>query len=207
MTKAQKNATPSLLRQAWLEAATAALRSRFASAGYSVPDALRVSCGFPKGSHGRAKAIGQCWATEASSDSHNEIFISPELGDAVRIFGVIAHELAHAAVGVDKGHKRPFKQCAVAVGLCGKMTATDETPEFQAWASGEIARIGAYPGGTLISIGRKKQTTRLLKCVCPDCDYTARVTRKWVESAGAPICPADEISMKCDEVDDEDGED
>lgn len=35
-----------------------------------------------------------------------------------------------------------------------------------------------------------KQTTRLIKCVCPadDCGYTVRVTQKWLD-VGAPHCP------------------
>jgi len=32
-----------------------------------------------------------------------------------------------------------------------------------------------------------KQTTRLVKCVCPDCGYTIRVTRKWLDT-GLPYC-------------------
>ena len=60
--------------------AVVALRERFEQAGHSVPETVRVSIGFPQGSHGRAKAIGHCWVNECSADSYNEIFISPELG-------------------------------------------------------------------------------------------------------------------------------
>lgn len=190
----------SLARQKWLEAAVAALRKRFARAGYTVPESVRVSVGFPKGSHGRAKAIGQCWAREASSDSHNEIFISPELGGAnngARIMGVLAHELAHATVGVEAGHKAAFKQCAEAVGLTGKMTATTETDEFNEWASAVIERVGEYPAGAMTGQARKKQGTRLLKCECEDCGYTVRITRKWLDVA-VPSCPLDETPMRCD---------
>lgn len=203
MTK-RTNETPSMKRQAWLESATSLLRKRFTSAGYKVPDAIRISCGFPKGAGARNKSIGQCWATDASSDQHNEIFISPEIGDGVVIFGIIAHELAHAVVGVDKGHKRPFKQCAEKVGLTGKMTATVGSPDFDKWAKSEIAKIGKYPGGIIIDNGKKKQTTRLLKCECSTCGYTARVTRKWIDAAGTPVCPTDLDTMLCDDVDAED---
>jgi hypothetical protein len=37
--------TPSMRRQAWLEKAIIALRTRFAAAGYTVPAAVRVSVG------------------------------------------------------------------------------------------------------------------------------------------------------------------
>lgn len=35
---------------------------------------------------------------------------------------------------------------------------------------------------------KKKQTTRHIKCVCPECGYVARITRKWI-NAGCPACP------------------
>jgi len=183
-------------RHAWLEAATHALRDRFAAAGFTVPDAVRVSIGIPKGSHGRTKTIGQCWGAEASSDKHYEVFISPELSSSVRILGVLAHELAHATVGTAAGHKGPFKRCAEAIGLAGPMTSTTETAAFTTWADVLVdASLGPYPAGSLDLGSRKKQTTRLLKCECEECGYTVRITRKWLESVGAPLCPADEIPM------------
>lgn len=165
-----------------------------------------MSIGFPKGSGGRRKTIGQCWASELSGDQHNEVFISPEIGDGVQIFDIMAHEFVHATVGLKAGHKRPFKTCAEAVGLTGKMTATTGTDEFNTWAREQIERIGKFPGAALSIAGRKKQTTRLLKCECEDCGYTARITRKWVEEAGTPLCPTDQISMVCEAIDEEEGE-
>lgn len=44
--------------------------------------------------------------------------------------------------------------------------------------------------------GKKKQSTRMIKASCPECGYTVRVTRKWLDTAGAPICPACEEQMK-----------
>lgn len=35
----------------------------------------------------------------------------------------------------------------------------------------------------------KKQKTRMLKCECAECGYTVRTARKWLEQAGAPLCP------------------
>lgn len=204
-----KTVSPSMARQVWLEGALSALRKHFVANGYTCPDAVRVSCGFPKGSTGRAqnsKTIGQCWATDASGDKHNEIFISPELGGkhmGKRIMGVIAHEMVHATVGLKAKHRGPFRKCAEKIGLCGKMTATEETPEFNAFAAGVIERIGDYPAGALSLSGVKKQTTRMLKCECSQCGYVARISKKWAD-VGAPICPTDEIQMTCDAPDDDD---
>lgn len=49
------------------------------------------------------------------------------------------------------------------------------------------ADLGPYPHAALSPGEGKKQTTRLLKCVCPKCDYTARITLTWIEQ-GLPIC-------------------
>jgi hypothetical protein len=185
-----KAPTSSLTRQGWLERVVAALRDLFKAKGYVVPASVRVSIGWPRGSHGRGRAIGQCWAIEASSDKYNEIFISPELGsDSIEVIGVLTHELVHAVVGTKAGHKRPFKQCAEAVGLVGKMTSTKEGDELRRWASARIDEIGKYPAGSLALHMRQKQTTRLIKCECGVCGYVARVARKWIDDVGAPICP------------------
>jgi hypothetical protein len=199
MTASFKQAlVSSYARHDWIEKATAALRTRFAELAYTVPAEVRVSIGFPKGSgSGNSTKIGQCWAPAASADSYSEIFVSPELNDGARIMGVLAHELVHATVGCEAGHKAPFKRCAETIGLTGKMTATTETTEFNAWATTVMARIGAYPAGGMITGGRKKQSTRLLKCECTDCGYTARVSAKWV-AEGTPICPIDDLPMHCD---------
>ena len=184
--------TPSLERQQWLERAAEALRARFDEAGYAVPQKIRVSIGWPKRS-ASCGAIGECWATEASSDRHAELFISPELMDSVEIVGVLAHELVHATVGVSAGHGKPFKQCALKIGLVGPMRATTAGPEFMTWAEALFKRIGPYPAGFLTDMPR--QTTRLLPCRCPNCGYAARVTRKWLSLSGPPLCPSDRIPM------------
>jgi hypothetical protein len=107
--------------------------------------------------------------------------------------GVLAHELVHATVGNDAGHRKPFRQCALKIGLCGQMRATLETPEFVAWAQEQFQRIGTYPAGFLTD--SPKQGTRLLKCECPACGYIARVSQKWLQTSGPPICPTDNITM------------
>jgi len=209
-------AATSAERHVWIEKGTAALRKKFTALGYEVPEAVRVSIGWPKGNHGKARAIGQCWSLMSSDDAHNEIFISPELGHApraqdkgkveasVRILGVLAHEMVHAVVGTEAGHRAAFKKVALAIGLEGKMTATTEAPDFVAWAKALVEKIGQYPAGRLRHDGKggKKQSTRMLKCQCGECGYTVRLTKKWLE-VGEPICPVDDISMVCDNPDEE----
>ena len=156
--------------------------------------------GWPKGSHGRDRTLGQCWSALASKDGHFEIFLTPLLGtkDTMSIIGTLAHELVHATVGTEAGHKGPFKWCAVAIGLTGKMTATTEGPLFRAWAEPLIARIGDFPAGALMDAppGYKPQNTRMIKCTCPDCGYVARTTRKWLTEKGPLTCTSDQVLLE-----------
>jgi hypothetical protein len=184
--------TPSLERQEWLERAVEGLRARFAAAGYDIPRKIRTSIGWPKRA-ASCGAVGECWSIEASSDGHHEVFVSPELMDGAEIVGVLAHELVHATVGNKAGHGKPFKHCALKIGLAGPMLSTTPGPEFTAWTEALFERIGPYPAGFLSY--SPKQGTRQLKCECPACGYIARVTRKWILAAGPPICPSDQIPM------------
>jgi hypothetical protein len=188
----------------WLETATVALRRLFADKGYKVPDKVRVSMGWP--STRKGGRIGECWYPPASADGHAEIFISPEIGVPARasearklaasisILATLAHELVHATQGAKASHGPLFKRCAVAIGLTGKMTATEAGAAFKEWAAPLIEEIGVFPAGGLTAgtgtAERKKQSTRLLKVCCPECGYTARVTNKWICDAGTPLCPS-----------------
>ena len=185
--------TSSLERQQWLELAVEALRVRFADAGYSIPQKVRVAIGWPKRA-ASCGAIGECWAVDASSDQHAELFISPRLTETARIVDVLAHELVHATVGTTAGHGTPFKQCALKIGLVGPMRSTTAGPEFSAWTEALFKRIGPYPAGFLTDT--PKQGTRMLRCQCPACGYIARVSRRWLDLAGPPICPTDRIALQ-----------
>jgi hypothetical protein len=188
-------------RHAWLEDAAAFARDIVNAAGATLPepvqvhDRLRVSVSWPFGTR---KAIGQCWHAEASGDGSREVFISPALEDSVKIVGVLVHELCHASLDKEAKHGAPFKRLATACGLCGKMTATEEGPELTAAIQAWVKARGDYPCKALdpAGIGRKVQTSRLLKCECPTCGYVARITRQWIETAGLPICPIDDVSFE-----------
>ena len=53
----------------------------------------------------------------------------------------------------------------------------------------------------------KKQAARMLKCECATCGYTVRTARKWLETAGAPLCPIEDHGpMHHDMLDDQDAE-
>lgn len=187
-----------LTREQWLERAISALRPWFKQNGYTVPRNVRAACGFPhKGAASRKNArIGECWDSRASEAKRFEIFVSPVLGDSMEVFETLTHELCHVTVGIKAKHGPVFKRCATAVGLEGKMTSTESGEKLIAFGKKTFKRIGRYPHKRLKLTFREKQTTRLLKCECPECGYTARVTAMWIENAGAPICPLDEIAME-----------
>jgi hypothetical protein len=183
--------TISLTREQWLSQATEDLRALFKQHGDTIPTQVRSSCGFPSKSAlaSKNRRIGECWSSAASADSHAEIFISPTISDSARVLDILAHELIHAVHPGD-GHGKKFGKTARAIGLEGKMTATVAGAQFTAWATPVLARLGAYPHADLVpSNAQKKQTTRMLKCYCPECGYTVRVAGKWLEAMGAPMCP------------------
>jgi hypothetical protein len=180
-------------REQWLNDFANAARPKFKEVGAELPKAIRMSIGFPsKGI--RAKTIGECWASDTSTDKHAEIFIRPSLqASASRIADVLTHELIHAALGHEEGHGKQFKRVATALGLTGKMTATVAGPEWYEWAKPILKQIGKFPGAELtgaIAGGKKKQTTRMLKCECDGCGFIFRTTRKNIEAAEALVCPA-----------------
>lgn len=120
------------------------------------------------------------------------MFVSPVLAEPVRVLGVLVHELTHAGVGVKHGHDAVFGAAARAMLLEGKLTATTEGKPFKAEIAEPILKkLGTYPHAVLttggISTGPKKQNTRLVKAMCPDCECTVRVTAKWL-GTGTPAC-------------------
>lgn len=212
MSKLEDSA--SYKRARWLEQAVHDLRPYFAeNTNHQVPDDIRVSIGWPRGSRGGrgGKTIGQCWHRTSVTDGHAEIFISPELGrktDSVRILGTLAHEVAHSALPEKVGHRKPFALLATALGLEGKPTHTTEGPKFKEWANSFVDRNGIFPGGAInINAQHKKQGTRLLKCECEECGYTVRTTAKWIDEAGTPFCGVKSHGrMTTDYEGEEDGE-
>lgn len=185
-------------REDWLNAAVVALRPIFAARGYEVPTNLRVSCGWPGGGS-RNKRIGECWPAEASKDGTFEVFISPRLADGPMVMATLVHELVHPTVGLKEKHNNVFAKCARAVHLTGKMTSTVAGEGFDEKIMAPVMKaVGSpYPHAALGSNPlEKKQSTRMLKCVCKECGYTVRTTAKWLDTIGPPICPCNEYRME-----------
>ena len=170
-----------MTREEWLNRFVDHARPVFIDCDAPLPANIRVAIGFC--STGRKSSrIGECWSSEASADKHFEIFIHPGLqSDTSRIAGILTHELCHTAAPGD-GHGKRFGKAARAVGLEGKLTATTEGAAWHAWADPILERLGPLPGADLVgsAMGRKKQTTRLIKAECTECGLIFRITSKYV---------------------------
>lgn len=178
-------------REEWLTRAIPDLESMIVNAGAPALKAVRVTVSWPASGH-KGKAIGECYHPSVSADGSSQITINPKLNDPVEVLGVLLHELIHASVGIDCGHKGAFKRTAKRVGLAGKMKATTPGPELTLRLKGMLTQLGAFPHSPMsMGVRQKVQTTRLLKIECPSCGYTCRTTSKWIE-AGYPTCPCGE---------------
>jgi hypothetical protein len=192
MNSTQKDSTQDkgMNREQWLEAAVNELRPVFKNAGFTIPPRMYVSVGWPSsgGTKRKNTTIGQAWSPENSADKVGHIFISPVLDNVVDVLATLVHEVGHIVVGLKHGHKAPFVRFCKAIGLEGKPTATYAGDDLVKTLDALVEKIGDYPHAKLAPSERKVQGTRLLKVQCPDCGYTIRVTRKWLDE-GVPTCP------------------
>jgi len=202
-------------REEWLQAAIPGLSALLQADAWGEleePDGgfpeVRVSVGFPKGRQGRGVAIGQCWDVSCADDRRAQIFIHPGLlvnDSAYDVLGTLLHELVHAFVGVQHGHKAPFAQVCRKVGLEGPPTATHvpvgswiglalealerEVGEYPHARLNDptLGRLPSgpgfpiFPGGPLGPTDPGKgppKSGRSLKYVCPaDCGTIARMSK------------------------------
>jgi hypothetical protein len=144
----------------------------------------------------KKRVIGQCWPGMKGKDGSHQLFISPVIHEEIEVVGTMAHEMGHAFVGCEHGHKGPFPKLMTALGLTGKPTATVPGPEFIKLVKPLIKTSGKFDHTPIVANPKfKAQSTRLLKAACTTCGYTVRVTKKWVVNDGTPICPTDKIAM------------
>ena len=200
-------------RESWLNAVALGMAPLFEAVDAPLPDRIRVAIGFTSAG-AKGKAIGECWDNRLSADSHFEIFIRPDLAHApdampTQIAAILAHELVHAAVGIPAGHGKAFKRVALGLGLVGPMRATTPGYAFLAAIAPILTDVGPLPHARLDTDGEstapKKQKTRMLKCECQACGYIVRTARKWLELAGASLCPIkDHGRMKHEPLDEDD---
>jgi len=187
-------------REQYLNAAVAELRPVFEANNFPLPDRIRVTCGFPSSkARSQHRAIGEHWSPAASSDNHHEILISPVMDDPFEVFGILVHELCHAATDGD-GHRGRFPHAARSLWLEGKPSSTTIGTTFRVNFAPLIESLGDYPHAALnIRAQTKTQSTRMLKAHCAVCGYTIRLSNKWAfkqdGTSNLPICPNDSFPL------------
>ncbi len=176
-----------MTREEWLIAATNLLREDFKDT--PIPEKIRITCGWPSrgGRAEKKKVLGECWKPECSEDGHTEVFIAPTLSNGIEVLDVLVHELVHAAIGCEEGHKGPFRVVAKALGLMGKMTSTNAGEDLLVRLREIEEKLGTYPHAKLTPINTKTQSTRMLKLQCGNCGWAARTSQKWID-VGLPTC-------------------
>jgi hypothetical protein len=201
--RVEKSIKEQMLAEGTPEAREAAKKFRC-----KLPKDVRVTCGWPsqRGTAKQGKVIGECWSPKVSGKGYTEIMITPWLDgeDAVRVLDVLLHECIHAGVGNEAGHGPLFVVVAKELGLEGKPTATIAGEELAKRIQKMIeTRLGGYPHSKLNyeeylrPVDKpKKRKTYFIKCECPECGYIVRTTQKWLDTAGAPVCPTCEIPFE-----------
>jgi len=196
---------PAQNRETWLEEMTKQyVIPHFSQCGFEYlefsPMPIKFSVSFIEGvrSSGKnMKTVGAHYSHHFSTGGEQHILIHPSLENSNKVVGVLIHELIHAQLPTDAGHGKEFRNIALKVGLCGKMTSTEETEELQEKISSWVKKLGDYPHTSFdVSKSRKKQTTRMLKTMCMSkghpCGnghYKTRMSRSLIETFGAPVCP------------------
>lgn len=181
-------------RESWYKAAVVKLAEIFHEHGYSFPK-IRVGCGWPIGN--RKKRIGECFGQHMSADQTYEIFVSPGIDDPLHVLAILTHELGHAIAGVEVQHKKPFREVVKTVGMVKPFTEPQVNDELKAKLTQINTKLGPYPHALLkLPVKSGQKGSRLLKVQCPKCEYVARVTRKWLDEAGAPLCPIHKIAFR-----------
>lgn len=196
---------PAQNRETWLEEMTEKfVIPHFTECGYEYlsmsTTPIKFSVSFIEGvrSSGKGtKTIGAHYSHHFSTGGEQHILIHPSLENSSKVVGVLIHELIHAQLPIDAGHGKEFRKLALDVGLCGKMTATQETEELKEKIGSWVKKLGEYPHASFdVSKSRKKQTTRMLKAMCMSDNehcgnghYKVRMSRSLIENFGAPVCP------------------
>jgi predicted SprT family Zn-dependent metalloprotease len=188
-------------REEWLEAAVEIFRPRFEATLciFKLPPKVRVSVGFPpKGAMSRnRKCLGVCTRRNATVDHIPQIYLNPvieETGGERGYLSVLIHELIHAC-GIEN-HGKDFKLMGESLGLEGKMRSSYASQWLQEDFKYIAEQLGDFPHVPVIPVLQlsKPDKCRIHKCACPECGYTVRVSKKWIDVA-LPECPVCRVEL------------
>ena len=189
--------------EAWLIAAIDALRPDFEAVEKPLPPAIRCVWGFDGHGTKETKVSGQYWDGSASTDGIPKIFIRSVTDDVYAILEALDHQLVHAAVGAQEGHKKAFRDVALRIGLEPPMRTSKAGKRLRERLHLLAEELGPFPNARLnfetrgpdgkekvVADKSEKQEARQLKaeCLIDSCGYIARVSALHLRR-GAPVCP------------------
>ena len=178
-------------REEYLQKAKDELNTRvFKQAGYEIPD-VKISCSWALGNADKnKKTLGQCFPRSWSKADINEIMIMPTVDDSEKAIDILAHELVHAVDDNKSGHGAGFRKICLAVGLNGnsKMIYACAGDELKQTIKEIVEDIGLYPHSELHIHKRKRQSTRMIKVSCTECNFSYRTSRKNISMMANKIC-------------------
>ena len=174
-------------REAWLTELAAKAQLLFS--GFSLPP-YRVTCGWPsKNAMGsKARRVGECHSAKSSRGGVFELFISPTLDKPLEVAGVLCHELAHVAAGIEAAHGKFFVRVCRAVGLTkGKPTSVMPGALLNEKLDKILQPLGEYPHKAIVPTGRIAKPSSTLSLECP-CGCRVSMGKKWANEVGYPVC-------------------
>ncbi len=158
------------------------------------PPQIRYSLTAPTTKQKKSVVLGSCWNRAASADGTNEIFITSNLDDSLRILDVLLHEQIHAFDDNQSGHGPRFQKLCRKVGLKGggngkvkeSFTATVATPELKTLLEDIIADIGPIPHAKmdidLNGTTKQKNRQKLMYCTNTGCEFKFRASQKMLDA-------------------------
>lgn len=157
----------------------------------------RVTCGWPcqGATSSTRRRVGECHSSKLSSGGLHEIFISPLIDNPLEVAGVLCHELAHVAAGIESAHGKWFTTVCISVGLVsGRPTSVMPGKLLNERLTRLIGPLGAYPHKALtvkLQQSKKQSTVKVLEC--PECGCRITISNKWLDQCGAPTCACGEV--------------
>jgi hypothetical protein len=145
-------------------------------------------------------ALAHAHLMHSTGNGYHEIRMGAHIGgrktkdESCRIADILLHEMVHT-MAPRCGHKGAFALIARTIGMEGKLTATVASQHLRTTIWDRVVTVlGKYPHNAVkfVPRGQRKKGSRLIKCICLNCEFTFRTTRKWINKAeghlGCPIC-------------------
>jgi len=154
---------------------------------------------FPPAVRKPEAVLGFCMSRDCSTDRVNRVSLNPGIDDSLKAAAVLTHELIHAILDNQDGHKLRFAKIAKAVGFAVPLDQFNPTPALFDALQPYIDFLGPIPTDAVLLPSyraKPKQKSRQIKCECSACGFTFRAPMKQLIKLHAESpCPV------CEEID------